>query len=341
MKKDILIVADRPHWAYHNIVEFVYKQFSNEYNIYKDYLLFNLKIDNRSSVLKKQYRKIKYKYRELHKYKYSKIKTDNKYDLVIYLGFYFPLQMKNNYHYSKIIKGIYTEGFPPENTESFIKTEEEFIKKYLIDCDAIVCGNQNIREFYSKLFHRCYYANASHDELLFKRKNSKTINNSKKFIIGWSGNKNRPFKNYYNIILPVISKLKKIYPGIILKTRTKGSMNSLPGFYSDIDLVIIASEKDAGPSLFYEASLMDVPSISCKTGMPREIIKHKHNGYFVNNCCIDDFQNGIIEIYNDRKLLFSMSQNIRKDAINQLGTEISKKRWEIVLSEVLREQRIF
>lgn len=233
----------------------------------------------------------------------------------------------------KTVLGIYTEGFPPQGSEPQNINIRDFTKKYLKNCDALVCGSKKIQKFYSKIYTPCYYAGGGYDDY-FKRKTKKQINKNSKFVVGWTGNPNRKFKHYYDIIIPAIAKAKELRPSIEFKTRFKGPIKTLSNFYTDVDVVLIASEADAGPSLFKEAGLMDVPAISTQIGLPGEIIINGTNGLIVDRN-IDDFVKNIVFLYDNREKLYSMSLQIKKDIIKEAGKDTNIKRWKILFEDLL------
>jgi len=327
MKPSILIIADFPNWAYYEIQQFIKNNLSDNFNIYCDYLRFNAlkKTKNPLSIIKLL----------IDKNKHQTIRKDNKYDIVVFLGFYFPEYMNITWKSKKIVKGIYTDGFPPQNS-NFRGDIVEFKNRFLKDSDAIVCGSELIKQFYVKTLNKVYYANGIIDESLFKRNSTKKINSTSTFNIGWTGNPNREFKGFYSHVIPAVELAQEKYPNIQLKTRFSGAMETLPLFYNNIDIVIIASDADAGPSLFGEASLMGVPAISTDIGWPHEVIKTNQNGFIVNKN-IKEIANKIIELYEDRTLLFKMSNNIRSDYLKVFSKENMKKKWENLFNELLNE----
>ena len=152
--------------------------------------------------------------------------------------------------------------------------------------------------------------------------------------VGWTGNPNREFKGLYSHIIPAIELAQKTHPQIQFKTRFSGPMETLPYFYEDIDVIVIASDADAGPSLFGDASLMDVPSISTDIGWPHEVIKSGENGFIVEKD-VEEISKTIIELYEDRELLFKMSKRIRGDYLAVFNTQIMVKRWKTMFQELL------
>ena len=325
MKPSVLIIADFPNWAYYEIQQFIKNNLSDEFDVYCDYLKFNTikKSKNPKNWIKT--------YRE--KKRFQHVKKDGIYDIVVFLGFYFPEHMKLNFKAKYVVKGIYTDGFPPSNS-SFSGSIEEFKKRFFKDIDAIVCGSQLINEFYTNIEENVYYANGAFDERIFTRKSTKNKNIEKKFIIGWTGNPNREFKGLYSHIIPAIELAQKTYPGIKLKTRFSGPIETRPSFYENVDIIAIASDADAGPSLFGEASLMGVPSISTDIGWPHEVIRSNENGFIVEKN-VEEIAKRIIELYEDRELLFEMSKRIREDYLAIFNKQIMAKRWKTMFNELL------
>lgn len=322
-KPSILIISDFPNWAYHEIQQFVVDNLKDEYDFYYDFLRFNGK--------KKSLNPLTRIKNIVDQRKYSRLKENNRYDLVLYLAFYFDEIMNVRWSSDKIIKGIYTDGFPPSNS-SYAGDFEGFYKRFLSNADALVCGSEAIADFYRSRFPLVYTANMILDAEMFKRKNIEKDQN--KFVIGWTGNPNREFKGYYSHISPAVERLKAKYKDIDFKTRFAGPIEMLPQFYEDVDVVVIASEADAGPSLFGEAALMDIPSISTKIGWPSEVIIDGVNGFFVERT-VDDIYTKLEKLYLDRSLLLSMSSRIRDDYQNYFNQETMINRWRTMFNSVL------
>ncbi|WP_224490270.1 glycosyltransferase family 4 protein [Robertkochia flava] len=322
MKPSILIIADFPGWAYFEIQQFLKKNLSYKYDIYCDFLVFNTKVKSKNPLRRfKNY---------LGKRKYSELKKDYKYDIVLELGFYFEKHMKINWESRYRIKGIYTDGFPPSNS-NFQGKPEEFINEFCANTDLLVCGSRQIKDFYSQIFPRVFYANGLIDDNFFIRRKAY---NRKKFVIGWTGNPQREFKGYYSHVLKVAEILKLQHSDIELKSRFSGPMETLPDFYEDVDVVLIASDADAGPSMFGEASLMGVPSVSTNIGWPSQVIKNGVNGFIVEKE-VDEMVEKIELLYNNRSLLEDMSNRIRTDYQIEFNTEDMVSRWDNIFKTVL------
>ena len=202
-KKDILVIADRPNWAYYQIQQFILNSISEKYNVYCDFLCFNVsKKSKRPAIILKSFRE---------KRKYRNVKKSNEYDVVIYLGFYFLDSIKIRWTSSKTIVGIYTDGFPPKNGV-YCPTKKDFLNHYFKNVDAMVCGAPSIVDIYKSEYSATYFANGAYDTKLFSRLETKEINSSKDFVVGFTGQLTRDFKGFYTHITPAVERLKKTYP---------------------------------------------------------------------------------------------------------------------------------
>ncbi|MFN8256698.1 MAG: glycosyltransferase [Bacteroidales bacterium] len=343
-KNKILLIGDTPSWAFAAIIKFIVANLSWKYDFYYDYIIYNdydIKTDTRlekitAKIIFKRprhtFKRIIEKIRHL-KIKDRRISLRGDYDIILFLDFYFDL--KGRFSFSKrtkIIKGIYTHGFPPggmnydkiNNINLLQISPENFKYLYLSNISSLVIGSPTMLEFYKNLNDKVFFANLYYDDQKFHPKYKEKINND--FIIGWTGNPNSKTKGYYDFVLPIIGEIEKIQPAIKLKSRFSGSFDDLHLFYKDVDLIIVTSCDDAGPSMFMEASLMGIPSISTNVGFPAYVIKSGVNGFIVERD-IDSFVEKILLLYQDKKLYCSFADRIREDYKAQLGREIQINNW--------------
>ena len=373
-KKDILLIGDTPGWAFDNIIDFVRKNLGSKYDFYYDFTIYNprakpitqsdskdiLVDQNLIKHYKRSYviynipilKNIAYKcIKNLNKWgivardaegKKRRIRKDNTYDCVVYLDFYMNIDGDfDSIVTQKTVKGIYTDGFPPKGIIINEISLESFNDQFLKNADSLLVGSNSISKIYKNVYPgNIFVANLAYDEQIFKPK--AFIKNSDGFnyplVIGWTGNPNRSFKGYFEIIEPAINELIIEGYKIELKSQFKGSLNSLADFWNKTDLAVIASEADAGPSMFMEASLCGIPTISTRIGMPNEIIHNGINGFFIKRDK-EELKKKIIEIYNNPMILSKMSMEIRKDYIPNLGKEKQKQNWLNLFQNILNEEK--
>jgi glycosyltransferase involved in cell wall biosynthesis len=205
-----------------------------------------------------------------------------------------------------------------------------FCKQYLADASMIVVGAPEIMELYRPHLTNLHFANLAYDEMRFqRRKNAPGAG----LTLGWTGNPNRDFKGFHSLIVPVIEELKQEGYPITLKTQFSGSLESLADFWQEVDLAVIASEADAGPSLFMEASLCGVPSISTRIGMPKYVIRDGENGIFIERSK-EALRAALLRVFEDRVLLADMQEAIRRDYIGLLGFAVQKENWKSLFARV-------
>lgn len=358
-----------PGWAFDNIIHFVRKniksfEFYYDYTIYHPRLSTSVDIDflanEKNQATASHFRKkipfqdipfvrgVFYRLQNvLNSLGYASFngdgkkgytRKDNCYDIVVYLDYYMDKDADfSHVKASKIIRGIYTASFPPKG----IKIQEnttinQFCEEYLSDTSVLLCGSPSIVNMYKKTIScAALFANLAYDEKIFRPRKHNSTN--KTFVLGWTGNPNREFKGFHSIILPAIEKLRQDYD-IELKTQFEGTLESLADFWQGVDLAIIASEADAGPSMFMEASLCGVPSVSTKIGMPEYIIEDGVNGLFFDRS-IEDLMDKLKLLLNNHQLLENLRSNIRQDYIDKLGFEVQKKNWDDLFQNVLVDEK--
>lgn len=349
-KKSILFIADKPDWAYHNIVKCWQEDLSKDYDVCiafaEDFLMDFRKINpikriffnflNHFRIRDKNYKVDKSGnfsspiYKTSKVYSVSDMKSVNiqNFDVMVELAYYFQYISKFPFSAKKKLIGIYTDSFPHEGpTEDKLRnintkdlSREAFFKTYLEHYDGIIVGNQNLYQDYQIFTDKLVFANGIYKQNEFKE--NKNVGQKESLTVGWTGNPNRPMKGYKEVIEPAINLVKETGRDIKLKTRFSGDYDGLLDFYTDVDVVAIASEADTGPSLFSEASLSSVPSISTKIGFPKMVIKHNENGFFINRD-IEELKDSLIKVYDDRTLLQKWSKNIKIDYLSSLDNRVS------------------
>ena len=312
-RKKILLVGDQPGWAFHNIMNFIRKNLSSNFDLYFDFVVYHPAFEdpnkeisskaNQNFIFKKNlifnkipiFRGLEYKLiKKLNKLnllgfnehgKFQRVTEDNHYDLVVYLDHYFPFDGDfSHIHSNKIVQGTFSDVFPPRKLFRIPATGEikpiqdghEFCQVFLKSADALLIGAPAIRVKYEKFYDKAIlFANMAYDEKIFSPKHSKENN---KFVLGWTGN--------------------------------------------------------PGPSMFMEASLCGVPSVSTRIGMPAYVIVDHENGLFCDRN-VADFVEKIALVIQYPELLEKMRVRIRKDYIEKLGVDVQIRNWENLFNQLI------
>lgn len=349
-KKSILFIADKRDWAYHNIIKTWQLKLENNYDCFiafaEDYYIRpkqfsasrKLIEDFRHFFFKKEqtfrvHSSLNYAFPVYLKppvYRVDNLEKIDKtdFDFIIEMAYYFQYTCEFPFSAKKKLIGIYTDSFPHEGpsfdakkqVELKLLSRKQFFENYLNPYDGIIVGNQNLFDDYKSLTDKLVIANG-----IFRQEDfieNQTVGRHSKLVIGWTGNPNRSMKGFKEVIQPAVEKVQKTGRDVELKTQFSGSYESLLKFYKDVDLICIASEADTGPSLFSEACLSNVPSISTKIGFPKMVIQDQINGVFVERD-IDEMGNAIMDLYDNRAKLFLFSERIKSDYLRVLDNKTS------------------
>ena len=348
-KKSILFISDKPDWAYHNIAKTWAEFLAVKYDCYiafaEDYLINSKKFSAKEKIISNglnYFRAVDKKMMidaslrfsfPVHKtppvFEITTMKKSDKkdFDIMIEMAYYFQYIAQFPFTAEKKFVGIYTDSFPHEGpsfdtiNQREIKqlNRDEFYECYLKSYNGIIVGSSNLFNHYHPYTDKLVLANGIFGQDEFKPNTE--VGEKEGLTIGWTGNPKRSMKGFNEVIVPAIEAVQKTGRKIRLKTKFSGPYKDLFSFYENVDLICIASEADTGPSLFAEASLSNVPSISTKIGFPKMVIKNGENGIFINRD-IEELTSAIIDLYDNRQKLKYLSQNIRKDYLAVLDNKI-------------------
>lgn len=351
-KKEILLIGDYDNWAFAHIIKWIVENLSDRYEFYYDFMIYNFwdqdkdwakdKISLKSFFVKpiQALKNIKYWYKAFgYQSRKIKIGIKPKYDIVVFLDYYMDRKANFSFRTRKLVRGIFTDAFPPYGLvydwklKRYVRemTIEEFVKNYLNDIDALLLGSPFMLEFYKKYISRVYWANMIVDENKFKpfKKNDENY-----FIVGWVGNPSRPWKHFYDIVVPAVERFQTLRKNVVFKTQFSGDFDKLHEFYKDVDVIVNASSADVGPSMFMEASLCGIPTISTFMGIPAFVIKNNINGFIVNRN-VDEFVEKLVFLYDNRDVLKSFKSRIRDDYIQFAGRQVMINNWKQMFEDLL------
>jgi len=246
------------------------------------------------------------------------------FDYVISMAYFFQYIAEIPFTGRKNLVGIFNDCFPHLGPEDDIKTKTdvnslsraEFFDKYLKHYDFLLLANDNLIRAYSDYTDHLEFALGIYKEECFGQIKTK----SEVFTLGWTGNPNRPVKGFFEIIEPAVKKVLETGRNIRLKTSFDASYDEMIDFYNDVDLAVIASSGDGAPTMFCEASLSNIPSISTFIGLPSMVIQDGINGMFINRD-IDEMAQAIIYLHDNQDILYNYAKRIKKDYLDLMSNE--------------------
>jgi len=282
----ILILVDKPNWAYHSIAKSLCK-----YNTDKSCSFKILAIKNGVDEIKSRYKK---------------------YDLFYVMGFqtYKKIEFLPK---NKTMVGIHScHSWDNKKTApTNIVCPDKKLVKYLNGFLRVNAVSQYLYDIFKKSGLKNLYCTPNGvDSNIFVPKNSK----DRDFTVGYSGTKSHDWrKGITDFIIPAAKKSKV---KINLAMRATGShiaLEEMPLFYNTLDAYICASSSEGFSLSVLEAASCGVPIISTRITGCTELIKNGENGLFVDRNVKDISKK--IDIMKDYEFRKFMSKNIREDVV--------------------------
>lgn len=282
-KPKILLIPDKPGWAYDIRAGFLIKYLKKYYNFEKQY--FDDFVKNKNI-------------REINWQKYN----------CVFFFFWQHPQWLNFYPpKEKTVVGVFSQASWENQKRNVLKELKKF--------KAVVVNSPFLYKYFKTKVPHVFKAYNAVDEKMFKPKKK----NHEKFVVGWAGNpyyKDKNFKGFFNIIKPVCEELAKKYP-IVLKTalaETKIPFSKMPQFYNELDCYVCASLSESGPNPVLEAAASGVPVITTKVGITPVLIKDGFNGLFITRSRAE-LKEAILKLYDNQSLREKMGVRLRKEIL--------------------------
>jgi glycosyltransferase involved in cell wall biosynthesis len=251
-KPRICILADTPGWAHDNWSRQIAQQLANEFDITIRYGV---------------------NYPKLSLADYDLIQicfwAERRYQLI---GL--PPQ--------RIIKMVSSHRWQ-ENSAYGPCTPDEFARRYLMNCDTVICSSLRLVTLMEKVFPRVFHTPKGVDVTRFKPGDAKRSGPG--LIFGWAGNAKDELKGFDDIIEPACGRQ---FP---LVAATGGLTHSeMADFYRRTDIFIVASRHEGDPLTLIEAMASGCFPVCVDVGIVPELIKHGKNGYIVPERSVEAFQ---------------------------------------------------
>lgn len=274
-KPNILLLIDRPNWAFDNCASGFIPYLSSNYNIKRAYVVDKPNLNN-------------YRFDLIHIFFYAE-------------DYYRNFDLKG----AKIIKEISShrwEDTPPYGP----KTPEQVDHSYLYDADGAICVTKRLYNTFNKVNQRTYFVPNGFDSKKFFKKTERVGT----LRIGWAGNINDEVKGFKDLIEPA---LKDKYELVIAPGNVDhAEMND---FYNSVDVLIVGSRNEGEPIPLFESMATGCFPVTTNVGITSELIENYTNGIILNNRTQEDLLGAIdwcnknlsyirsMQDYNSREIL--------------------------------------
>lgn len=194
----------------------------------------------------------------------------------------------------------------------------QFCKKYLNDAGLIYCNSQILFDLLNKYGNNIILCGDGYSSELFKFMQRRTGAMS----ICMVGNTNDPIKGVNDILKPAAKGFK-------LEIQNNMNHVQLCDFYNNNDIYAVTSLSESNPLPLMESMACGCFPVASKVGIAPEIIRHKENGYLVDERSVEGFE----QAFNWCECHIGY---IRDVALNIAEEIYCKRRWEI-MSEGYRQ----
>lgn len=293
--KKVLIIVDKPNWAYDSIAKSLLKYISSK--------KFIAEID----------------YIKNSKYEINNL-NDN-FDLFFFIGWQSIIKKNffGNYQLiypnldkKKIICGIHSHH--SWDKRKSMPNKIVYPEKKLIDT---LNSLNSINLVSSRLFNIFKDSGLKNGHLTFNGVDTEIFSPEKRKVIskylrvGYSGSKKHDWrKGITEFIIPA-SNLNNVKLYIAAPQINYVSHEMMADFYNEIDLYLCASSSEGFSLSVLEALACGIPVISTNVGGCEEIIKNGKNGFLVDRN-VEDFKKKIIYFQNKPQEIYNMGKNARQ-----------------------------
>lgn len=246
----VLILADKPGWAYDTSMRHIKRQLAKQFNI-----------------------KIRYSGDQ-------SISATN-YDL-LHVCFWGDVSYKPfGFDPGRIIKEISSHRWE-DDPDYGPCTPEEFADTYLSDCDTVICTSRRLAGVVEKVFPRTFYAPNGVDIYSFRPVGRAHRSN---LVFGWAGNIADKVKGFNEFVKPACGERFEL-----IAATGELSHREMVQFYHEVDIIVVSSQHEGTPLPLLEAMASGCFPVCVDVGIVPELIKHKENGYIVPERSVGAFQ---------------------------------------------------
>ncbi|MFD0710683.1 glycosyltransferase family 4 protein [Paenibacillus sp. GCM10027626] len=174
---------------------------------------------------------------------------------------------------------------------------------------------------------------------IFKPAKKKDLERNAKFTIGWVGNKERKVKNYQTLYLPIVEAYKN-NPNIrfVESTRGQRSVNDMPAFYNELDLLLVTSANEGAPNPALEAYACGVPVLSTNVGYVKTVAHEKARSLILDTDKPKHFIEKIDYLVKNREAYFEIKKGCRENISNNWTVNRAMGDWLHVLFNLKGEK---
>lgn len=296
-KPRVLLLVDKPNWAFDNYAKQISKLLSAEFDFDIQYAIEKPWLDK------------------------------DQYDLIwVYFwgeDYYAQFDFDSN----QIIKFVSSHRWEdPEDSNYPTLTPQEFARKYLRDASSVAGVSVRLYESLKDSHPHVYLTRNGYDKEAFKDLGKR----DGKMVLGWVGNSKDPVKGYHDILRPLADK-----HGYDLRVATNIKHDEINDFYNSIDVLLVASRNEGEPLTLSEGMAAGCFPVCTNVGITTELIKNYDNGIIVEERTEEAFLNALKWCEQNLETVRKKGQENAEKIKNERGWDVFIKNFRDCFNETL------
>src|SRR5579871_6344428 len=182
----------------------------------------------------------------------------------------------------RIIKEVSSHRWQDDDPRYGPCAPDEFVQRYLSDCDTIVCTSRRLTGMLAGVFPRTFHTPNGIDVNLFGAAGKPRTG---ELVFGWAGNINDAVKGFRDFVEPACANRF-----VLVAAKGELSHRQMPKFYRNVDVFVVSSRHEGEPLPLLEAMASACFPVCVDVGIVPELIRHKENGYIVPERSIAAFR---------------------------------------------------
>ena len=195
------------------------------------------------------------------------------------LVFFWGEEIYKKYHFpkKKVIKQVSSHRWQ-DDPRYGPYMPNQFCQKYLKDCSVVICPSQILYNLLTPFCKNLFLCGKGYSPLKFYYSTERSGDMS----ICMVGNLRDPVKGVNDILIPASEGYK-------LDMVSELKHTELCDFYNKHDLYVVSSKHEADPLPLIESMACGCFPVATAIGIAPELIRHKENGYIVQERSIEAF----------------------------------------------------
>lgn len=192
-------------------------------------------------------------------------------------------------------------------------TPKEMADKYLFDADYVFCISKGLYDKFKNVKENVFLTeNGFSPSKFYYQKERKG-----EMSICWAGNVKDPVKNIENLLIPATKDKFQLHLASDL------AHHQMADFYNNSDIYVVCSKNEGEPLPLMEAMACGCFPVANRVGFCTELIRHKENGYLVEQTTIKAYQEAF-------KWCKDNLSYIREQGKKNAKELFETRRWEIM-----------